>query len=73
MNTAIAIPAMIIAILLITVTGLQSKGSGGGLTGGATTSFRTRRGAEKFLLRATIVLVIALVVLSLINFREFSS
>ncbi len=64
---------MITAILLIAVTGLQAKGQGGGLMGGGTASFRTRRGAEKLLFRATILLVILLVVFSLINFREFTA
>lgn len=63
---------MIIAILLIAATGLQAKSSGGGLMGGGTTSFRTRRGAEKFLFRATIVLIVLLAIFSLINFREFT-
>jgi protein translocase SecG subunit len=72
MNSAIAAFVVIISILLISVAGLQAKGTGSSLFGSTSSSFRTRRGAEKLLFRATIVLVMLLVILSLVNFREFN-
>ncbi len=48
---------ILISVVLIGVVLLQSKGSGFGAgLGGTTSSFRTRRGLEKTLFQATIVL-----------------
>ena len=48
---------ILVSIVLITVILLQAKGSGFGAgLGGTTSNFRTRRGLEKTLFQATIVL-----------------
>ncbi|MFI5265682.1 MAG: preprotein translocase subunit SecG [Candidatus Levyibacteriota bacterium] len=62
---------IILSILLIVVIIFQSRGSGGGIMfGGGGESYRSKRGLEKILFYATIILaaLFALVsVLSLIN------
>ena len=48
---------ILVSVVLITVVLLQAKGSGFGAgLGGSTSAFRTRRGLEKTLFQATIVL-----------------
>ena len=60
MNYILNISQIIIAILLITVILIQSKGSGlSSLFGGSDTVYRTKRGAEKFMHYLTIILSIA--------------
>ena len=50
---------ILISVMLILVILLQAKGSGFGAgLGGTTSTFRTRRGLEKTLFQATIVLTI---------------
>lgn len=57
---------ILISVALITVIMMQSQGTGlGSAWGGEGKSFHTRRGAEKFLLRATIVLLALFIALSL--------
>ncbi len=56
---------ILISILLILVVLLQAKGSGFSAGfGGPTSTFRTRRGLEKTLFQATIVLTILFVAMS---------
>lgn len=60
---------LIIAILLIVVILLQSKGSGlSGVFGGSGNVFMTKRGFEKKLFVATIVLAVSFFAISLANF-----
>ncbi|MBU4216645.1 preprotein translocase subunit SecG [Candidatus Parcubacteria bacterium] len=60
---------LIIAILLIVVILLQSKGSGlSGVFGGSGNVFMTKRGFEKKLFVATIVLAVLFFAISLANF-----
>ena len=73
MRTSVAVPLLIIAILLITVTAFQVKGLGSGMFGDSVSSFRTRRGFEQVLFRATIVLVVMFCLLALLNFRFFTA
>ena len=50
---------ILVSVVLIIVILLQAKGSGFGAgLGGTTSAFRTRRGIEKTLFQATIVLMI---------------
>lgn len=50
---------IILAILLTTVILLQQQGSGLGTAwGGSGTGYHTRQGIEKFLFRATILLIL---------------
>jgi preprotein translocase subunit SecG len=56
---------ILVSALLILVVLLQAKGSGFGAgLGGTTSSFRTRRGLEKTLFQATIVLTILFLAMS---------
>lgn len=61
---------IIISVTLILVVLLQVKGSGfgaalGGMSGGST--FRTKRGLEKTLFQATIILVIVFIFVSFLS------
>lgn len=73
MNTLlIALPyaEIVIALLLITGIVLQQRGAGlGGAFGGDNfaSTFYKRRGAEKFLFGATIILALLFVVLAVVN------
>ena len=55
----IQIVQIIISVMLMAAILLQNKGaSAGGLFGGSNDIYRTKRGAEKTLFRATIILAI---------------
>lgn len=57
MNNILNIVQIVISILLIVAILLQQKGSGlGAAFGGDSAIYRTKRGAEKFIFRLTIVL-----------------
>lgn len=59
---------ILISIFLITVVMLQVKGGGLGSTfGGSAAYARTRRGSERVLFRATIILAIVFVVIAIAN------
>lgn len=65
MKTVVYVLQTVVAVLLITSVLIQSRGSGLGLAfGGSSVVYRTKRGAEKILFRATIVLVILFMLLS---------
>lgn len=60
------IAQVIVAVALVTTIILQQKGSGvGGVFGGGSAVYRSRRGAEKIMHYATIVCAILLGVISL--------
>ncbi len=66
MQTPFLIADIIIAVLLIGAILLQAQGSGLGSTwAGGGESFHTRRGVEKIVFRATIVLIFLFLVVSL--------
>ena len=68
MQNILYIVQIIISILLITAIMLQQKGSGlGAAFGGDSAVYRTKRGAEKFLFRATIALSALFLISALIN------
>ncbi len=59
---------IIIAILLVTVILLQNRGSGlSGIFGGSGNVYRTKRGIEKNLFIATIILAILFFLISMAN------
>ena len=67
---------ILVSIMLIVVVLLQAKGAGGlgsafGGTGGGQSSFRTRRGLEKTLFQATIVLTIVFLAMSAWSVKAF--
>lgn len=62
---ALNIGQILISVVLIVVILLQAKGSGiGAGLGGTTSAYRTRRGLEKTLFQATIVLVVIFLAMS---------
>lgn len=68
MKPVISLIQIILGILLIVVIIIQQKGAGmGGTFGGDMGFYRTKRGAEKLLFYATIVLSTALILSSLIG------
>jgi len=59
---------IVLAVLLMVVILLQHRGTSlGGAFGGEGAVYRSRRGAEKFLFFATIIIAVIFVVLALIN------
>ena len=68
MRTSLLIIQIVISVALITVVLFQVKGGGlGGIFGQADSVFRTKRGIEKYLFIATIVLVVIFVALSIVS------
>ena len=68
MQTALNVIQIIISVALILVVTLQVKGGGlGGIFGQADTVYRTKRGFEKRLFQATIVLVVIFIVTSIVS------
>lgn len=66
MSTALFVAQIVISAALVVVVILQNKGSGvGGVFGGESVVYRSRRGAEKLLHYATIVLAVIFAALSL--------
>lgn len=64
-NNYLNVAQILISIVLIVVILLQAKGSGFGAgLGGTTSAFRTRRGLEKTLFQATIVLTVLFLAMS---------
>ena len=59
---------IVLAVLLMVVILLQHRGTSlGGAFGGEGAVYRSRRGAEKFLFFATIIIAVIFVLLALIN------
>ena len=68
MQTAFNIIQIIVSVALILVITLQVKGGGlGGIFGQADTVFRTKRGFERRLFQATIVLVVVFIIISIVS------
>lgn len=64
---------IVISLLLITVIIMQNRGTGlGGAFGGESSVYRSRRGIEKILYIATIVLAVLFVIFSIINLFLFN-
>ncbi len=68
-NDGLNILVFFVAALLIAVLLLQVRGTGSTLFGQAESTFRSRRGIEKLLFRATIVLAGVFVSVAIINVR----
>lgn len=68
MKTFILIVQILISVLLIATILLQARGTGIGTAfGGGSEQYRSKRGVEQLLYRATMVLIAAFFVTSLIN------
>jgi len=67
MNLILSVFQIIIAIILITLILLQQGGSGVGSAFGQEGGYSTRRGAQKYIFRGTIVFGLLFVFLALLN------
>ncbi|MDP6823919.1 MAG: preprotein translocase subunit SecG [Dehalococcoidia bacterium] len=68
-SNLLSIVEIVIAVTLAGVILLQVRGSGTTLFGQAESSFRTRRGIERFLFRGTIVLAGLFAVIAVLTAR----
>ena len=70
METFLYIAQIIVALALILVALLQTRGGGlGGIFGQADTVCRTKRGVEKTLFQLTIALAVIFIILSIVALR----
>ena len=69
MSTILNLIQLVVSIVLILVILFQVRELGSGLFGSATTTYRVRRGLEKTLFQATIVLVVIFIVVSILSVR----
>lgn len=68
MRTAVSFIQIILGLLLILVIIIQQKGSGlGSSFGGDMGFYRTKRGAEKLLFYATIIIALIFIIFSVIG------
>ena len=72
MEAYIGVAQILISVLLVGSILLQVRGQGGGLFGSAQGTFRVRRGIDKLLFQATIVLTIIFLLISILSVRFFS-
>lgn len=73
MHNIIQIAQIVISVLLIMSILLQNRGTGlGGAFGGEANVYRSKRGIEKVLFNATIVLGVLFIVLSILSLFYFS-
>ena len=71
MQLALQITTIVFSILIIAAITFQVKGmAGAGVFGSGYSTFRTRRGFEKTLFRATIFLMAIFVVIALVAARD---
>ena len=69
MQAYVQIAVLVVSLLLIIAILLQNRGAGlGGIFGGEGNVYRTKRGVEKVLFIATIVLAVAFIGLGVWNF-----
>ena len=69
MELSLRIATIMFSVLLIVAILLQIKGTGSGMFGSAYGTFRTRRGFERILFRATVLLVLLFVVTAILAAR----
>ncbi len=69
MEFTIQVVTIVLSVMLVSVVILQVKGTGAGFFGSAYSTFRTRRGFERTLFRATIFLIFLFVVMSIVSAR----
>lgn len=68
MQNILQIVQLVIAVLLIAAILIQSRGAGlGGVFGGQGGVYRTKRGAEKTIFIATIILAVLFLGLAIVN------
>jgi len=68
-NPLLAIAEILVSIGLIAAVLLQARGAGLGATfGGESSAYRSRRGVEKTLFQATIVMATLFVIVAMVSF-----
>jgi preprotein translocase subunit SecG len=68
MKTTLNIIQIVISVALVTAIMFQVRGGGlGGIFGQSDSVFRTKRGIEKYLFIATIVLIVVFIALSIVS------
>lgn len=67
MEGALNFAQILISVVLVIVILLQVRDAGGGIFGSGQASYRTRRGVEKTLFQATIVLGAVFVIVSILS------
>ena len=69
MQTALNIVQMVLSVLLLIIILLQVKGGSGlgGIFGGGESVYRTKRGVEKWMFWATIIIAVFFVLSSIAN------
>ena len=67
MEGALDFAQILISVVLVIVILVQVRDAGGGIFGSGQASFRTRRGVEKTLFQATIVLGAVFVIVSILS------
>ncbi len=68
-DTAFTVVLLILSLSLIGVLLLQVRGNAGQIFGQAESTFRSRRGVERLLFRATIVIAVIFIAVAIINVR----
>ena len=68
-DTAFTIILLLLSLTLIGILLLQVRGNAGQVFGQAESTFRSRRGVERLLFRATIVVSIIFIAVAIINVR----
>ena len=68
-DTAFNIILLLLGLTLIGILLLQVRGTAGQIFGQAESSFRSRRGVERLLFRATIVIAVVFLAVAIINVR----
>ncbi len=69
MELSLRIATLAFSVFLIAAILMQIKGTGSGMFGSAYGTFRTRRGFERILFRATVVLVVLFIVTAILAAR----
>jgi preprotein translocase subunit SecG len=67
MSNAFTIILLFLSILLIGILLLQARGTAGQAFGQAESTFRSRRGIERLLFRATIVVAVLFITVAIVN------
>ena len=68
MSVPLTVAQIVVSVLLITLIVLQAKGTGlGRAWGGGGEFYKSRRGVEKVIFRATIILVFLFLLSSIVN------
>ena len=67
MSNAFTIILLILSVLLIGILLLQARGTAGQAFGQAESTFRSRRGVERLMFRATIVIAVLFITIAIVN------